>query len=146
MKATLPSFALLLLPFTTGCVFHVGGSDGDYGEYATQARNSPTTIARDNRGRLSELQPGMTEAQVREVLRDSSWNTGSTRITNPHRRESFPLADGRRADVLYYYTETHESDGLVSEDELTPLYFEDGALVGWGRSGFDVWQARVSAR
>lgn len=145
MNATLPTLALLVAPFVSGCIFHVGGSDGDYGEYATHVRNSPTKVARDNRARLNELQPGMTETQVREVLRDTSWSTGSTRITNPHRRESFPLADGRRAEVLYYYTETHESDGFISEDELTPLFFEDGALVGWGRSGFEAWRARVSA-
>ena len=65
-------------------------------------------------------------------------------ISNPYRHESFPIASGARADVFFYYTETIESDGAISEEELTPVWFVDDGLVGWGRSGFDLW--RVNAQ
>jgi hypothetical protein len=136
--------ALGLLPLVSGCILHIGNGGGSSRPVRVRTHN-PVTLARDNRVRLDELRPGMSEGEVRDVLRDGSWDTGTTPIANPHRRESFPLPEGRRAEVLYYYTETLEEDGLVSEDELTPLYFEDGALVGWGRSGFQAWRARVAA-
>lgn len=42
-------------------------------------------------------------------------------------------AKGKNLEVLYYCTEAIRNV-LIDDDELTPLLFEDGKLMGWGRS------------
>ncbi len=53
-------------------------------------------------------------------------------LKSPYRVET--LKDGpKRYQVLYYYTDVHKADGIVDEEELTPLVFEDNRLIGKGR-------------
>ena len=37
-----------------------------------------------------------------------------------------------KPDLWFYYTQPNWIDGLVTEDECTPLVFKDGKLIGWG--------------
>lgn len=39
---------------------------------------------------------------------------------------------GKNYEVLYYFTGIHKADGMISDDELTPLIFQDQKLVGKG--------------
>ena len=62
-------------------------------------------------------------------------------INNPYKTE---ILRGKEKDkngekekifeVLYYYTEKKRNDGKITDDELTPLVFEEGRLMGWGWS------------
>ncbi|MFO7588483.1 MAG: DUF3192 domain-containing protein [Gemmatimonadota bacterium] len=52
-------------------------------------------------------------------------------LRNPHRNATYEAA-GHVWEVLFYYTELVEDDGLVTDDELTPVVLRDGILVGWG--------------
>ena len=89
---------------------------------------------------MSCLSPGLTLQEALDTMGEGTWGSGtSTRIANPHRRESFPMPGGGQADVLFCYTDLRKSDGKISEDELSPIYLEDGLLVGWGRTAFDRW-------
>lgn len=36
--------------------------------------------------------------------------------------------------VVYYFTHIRKADGIVTDDELTPLVFEENRLIGKGRS------------
>lgn len=52
-------------------------------------------------------------------------------LYNPHRGELYSEA-GSDWEVLYYYTRVAHNDGMVTEDELTPLVLRDNVLIGWG--------------
>ena len=40
-------------------------------------------------------------------------------------------------DVWYYFTESKWSDGAITRDECTPLFFdENGNLLGWGQKAY----------
>jgi hypothetical protein len=53
-------------------------------------------------------------------------------IDNPYRNETLTGKDGKSYEVLYYYTELKQRDDRITDDELTPLVFHDGKLIGWG--------------
>ena len=142
----LRSITALALPLLlASCIFHVG-TDGYTTEYVTSSSGSksPSEIAAANRKKLRALEVGMTVEAVREAMGEETWHATRSEISNPHREDSFPLAGGGRGEVLFYYTENSEADGRIGIDELTPVYFEDGALVGWGQTGFEAWKARVT--
>lgn len=80
-----------------------------------------------NRARLNDLSPGMSREAVVEVMGPSP----TREITNPYRTESYS-AQGKRFDVLYYYTDIKKRDDAITDDELTPLVLVDGRLDGWG--------------
>lgn len=139
---------LALVPLVaSSCVVRIGGgsdSSSSLTSKSVRKAKSPSKVASDNRRNLACLTAGMAVADVLQVMEEESWGSGSsTRIANPHRRESFPMAAGGQADVLFFYTDTRKEDGLIGEDELTPVYFENGQLVGWGPFGFDSWRERV---
>ncbi len=57
------------------------------------------------------------------------------RVTNPYKTETLESPTGHGCfNVLYYYTNMEEQDGVITDDELTPLVLENGKLIGWGRS------------
>ena len=119
-----------------------------------------------NRGNLDLLVPGMTREAVIEVMgTESARATGteaagvaveedslsvsriqiplgaSPALQNPHRTATFE-AGGHAWEVFFYYTHLVRDDGLVTDDELTPVVLRDGTLVG---HGWEFWAAQVSA-
>ncbi|MDP2939511.1 MAG: DUF3192 domain-containing protein [Candidatus Omnitrophota bacterium] len=58
----------------------------------------------------------------------------SMKINNPYRNEILRGKDDKIFEVLYYVTDVRKSDTNTSEDELTPLVFDNGKLIGWGWS------------
>lgn len=54
-------------------------------------------------------------------------------VPQPYRQEQFSK-DGRTYVTLYYNTFIVKPDGMIAEDELTPLVFENGILL---TKGFD---------
>jgi hypothetical protein len=102
----------------------------------------------------------MTKARVLEIMGTESVQTykksalpskkGSKRVSdetralyrgkqinNPYRTEANRTADGVSVEILFYYTDQRESDGAITDDELTPLVIEDGVLAGWGWNFLD---------
>ncbi len=61
-------------------------------------------------------------------------------LQNPHRSEIYS-AGGREWEVLFYYTRLVANDGLVTDDELTPVVLRDGILVG---TGWPFWSDQVA--
>ena len=77
------------------------------------------------------------------------------RITNPFRSESLIGKDGTSIEVLYYYTDqksTYTRQPLsgtplaIVDDELTPLVFHDGKLIGWGWRALEDVKAKYEIR
>lgn len=62
-------------------------------------------------------------------------------LYNPHRGELYN-ADDSSWEVFYYYTRVAHNDGMVTEDELTPIVLRDDVLIGWGWS---LWAKEVRA-
>ncbi|MGI9038297.1 MAG: DUF3192 domain-containing protein [Gemmatimonadota bacterium] len=128
---------------------------------------SATSFRETNRQHLAELQVGMTRETVLDLMgvgqerqRIGSETQGplgtgtdtlgvmSVRIPvganapilyNPHRSEIYS-GDGSSWEVLYYYTDVARDDGMVTDDELTPLVLRDDVLEGWG---WTYWAAQV---
>ena len=52
-------------------------------------------------------------------------------VPNPYKTEEIRTSDGIYT-VEYYVSAVHQPDGVVSNDELTPLVFRNGILAGKG--------------
>ena len=37
-----------------------------------------------------------------------------------------------KVKVYFYYTDQKKADGAITDDELTPVVFENDKVVGWG--------------
>lgn len=55
-------------------------------------------------------------------------------ITNPYRSEILKGKDDKIFEVIYYVTDVKNDDNAITDDELTPLIFNNGKLIGWGWS------------
>jgi hypothetical protein len=88
-----------------------------------------------NRAGIQSLQLGMTESEVRSIMReDVVVRYKGIQFVNPLRSEAFYLADGTAVEILLYQTELQRRYPAVEDSELTPVVFEDDRLVGWGWS------------
>lgn len=112
----------------------------------------------DNIRNLDRLRPGMTRDQVFDIMGTKTASVSGTEasgpvgigedtlgvsqvqipvggpkpvLQNPHRNELY-RAGGANWEVLYYYTSVVSDDGMVTDDELTPVVLQDDTLTGWG--------------
>jgi hypothetical protein len=89
-----------------------------------------------NRQRLAkEIRIGMSEEEVRELMKGytATAELMGPRIvcSNPHRSETRNLGEDS-ALVLWYYTDLKKNDGVISDDELTPIVLQHNSVIGWG--------------
>ena len=88
-----------------------------------------------NRENLLKLSIGLTKQKVLNVMGTKSFETYTDgRINNPYRSEILSSKEGKTFEVLYYYTDIKRTDDAITDDELTPLVFDNGKLIGWGWS------------
>ena len=85
-----------------------------------------------NRENLSRITIGMTREQVSQVMGIRSAYTLDGTVNNPYRTAAF-TANNKQYDIVYYYTDLKRADGAITDDELTPIVFEDGKVIGWGQ-------------
>ena len=123
------------------------------------ACTSAINFREENRRSLQQLHVGMDRSEVLEVMgvgehrqftgSETRGPVGTGRDTmgvmsvqipvggnapvlyDPHRSEVYEGEDSTW-EVLYYYTHVVRDDGLVTEDELTPIVLRDGIVTGWG--------------
>ncbi|MBU1299143.1 MAG: DUF3192 domain-containing protein [Bacteroidetes bacterium] len=106
-------------------------------------------ITAKNRVQLNQLKIGMTKSEVLSIMGTETINTGGEPelVTNPYKIETFRGQSGKTYETLFYYTDVKQRDGVISDDELTPIVFEDGNLIGWGNSFFsDIKRIEVRIR
>ena len=101
------------------------------------------TALADNRKNLEKLAIGMTSDEVDAVMGSETYSqeNRSTETTGSklRRRQADPesLPDGSPPDGrallhrLLYYTDMKSRDGLITDDELTPVILKDGLVDGW---------------
>ena len=92
---------------------------------------------------IEQVQTGMTYSEVADIMGnavsigykstvDSRGVYEEILIKNPYDTEILTL-DETRYRVLYYFTHIRRADGVVADDELTPLVFIEQRLVGKGK-------------
>jgi hypothetical protein len=95
-------------------------------------------IRTQNRESLNRLTVGITKEQALSIMGTETYEVEwGRRINNPYRTETIRTKDGEPVLLVFYYTDVKARDDAVTDDELTPLVFEDGSLVGWGWSYLD---------
>ena len=81
-----------------------------------------------NRENLLRLSLGMSKFDVLQVMGTETVKG----VNNPYRVETPKGQNGELYEVIFYNTETKDKDGVIGEDELIPIVFEDNKLIGWG--------------
>ena len=90
-----------------------------------------------NAENIKKLTAGMRKDVVLELMGTEPSKSLFMWIDNPHRSETLTGKDGKIYEVLYYYTDLKQRDDKITDDELTPLVFENQKLIGWGYSFLD---------
>ena len=96
-------------------------------------------VQSENRAKLYLLEPGQTREQVLEEMgtEPQEYNRGVFRssgiVPNPYSAESH-VVRGDSVEIFYYATHIKNTDGMITDDELTPLVLVNDVLVGWGWS------------
>ena len=94
-------------------------------------------VQSENRAKLFRLETGQTRQQVLEEMgtEPQQFNRGvfgsQGVVPNPYDTETH-LMGSTEIEILYYVTNVQNTDGVITNDELTPLVLVDGILVGWG--------------
>ena len=83
-----------------------------------------------NREKLNELEVGMTKEQVTEIM------------GTPYRRE----AENKSEWWLYKTDASYRGQWLRESEYLTPLVFENGELVGWGKNYWKTEEQRLDVK
>jgi len=93
-----------------------------------------------NRRNLLKLSVGMTKEQATAIMghKSGGGRFGEPTVNSPYKSE---ILQGKEKtfEVLYYYTDIKSvvytaNPATITDDELTPLVFDNGKLIGWGTS------------
>jgi hypothetical protein len=87
---------------------------------------------KQNKKNLSDLSTGISKAEAMAIMRTKMdkfpvW----LQTLNPYKSETLTIG-GETYKIVYYYTQTKDNDGSVSDDELTPLVFKQDEFLGAG--------------
>ena len=91
---------------------------------------------------LRSIHEGMSTQEVKTQLGDKvvtgydlthpkNGNAISIVLKNPYRKEILKNGE-KNYEIAYYFTSIKKQDGMISDDELTPLVFENNRLIGQG--------------
>jgi len=108
-----------------------------------QTMSTATAVNREN---LLKLTIGISREEVLEIMGTEDfiatyWPGGGlvleVTISNPYRSE---ILQGKEKtfEIVHYVTDVKRDDGAITDDELTPLVFDDGKLIGWGSDFLEV--------
>jgi hypothetical protein len=103
-----------------------------------------------NRRNLLKLSVGMTKEQTLAIMGNKSGGGrfGEPTVNSPYKSEILLVraepavarqGKDKTFEVLYYYTDIKSviytaNPPTITDNELTPLVFENGKLIGWGAS------------
>ncbi len=104
--------------------------------------NNLDNLRAENRQKTLLLKIGLTKNEVTALMgtksaTDSEWvgilngGTMTHTVNNPYRSETLQGKD-KVLEVLYYYTDVKRQDNAITDDELTPVVFDNGKVIGWG--------------
>lgn len=134
---------LILSLCLSGCIPLLIGAGVGAGVASSRKSISQTTAV--NRTNLLKLFLGISKDEAISIMGTKPMGANYTElsgkrkitrgitITNPYRSEVLQGKD-KTLEVIYYVTDDKNNDGAISDDELTPLVFDNGKLIGWGWS------------
>lgn len=95
-----------------------------------------------NKRNLQRVSLGNTRFEVETIMGSERAGGGLPEVAfgrlqylaakNPMREDTVRGRDGADYQVLFYYTDVHAKDDKITDDELTPIVFRDGKVVGIG--------------
>lgn len=102
-------------------------------------RSSLDKVRTYNRKKILKLSIGLTKEQAVKVMghkKGGGWY-GEPRVNSPYKSQILQTKE-KTYEVLYYYTDIESryyiaNPSTISDDELTPLVFENEVLLGWGK-------------
>lgn len=104
----------------------------------TGCTSSLDLVRTANRRNLLKLSVGMTKEQAITTMghKSGGGRLGEPTVNSPYKSEILPGKD-KTFEVLYYYTDIESNiyaanPSTIPANELTPLVFDNGKLVGWG--------------
>ena len=127
---------ILLCLLFSGCVsFEVGEEPQKIGIVEVKPVQKPLT-------KVGEIYVGMMKDEVLAVMGDQvmigydqikgNYNSSPIYVQSPYHAEI--LTDAKVIyEVMYYFTHINKADGVISDEELTPLVFEKNKLIGKGQ-------------
>jgi len=124
MKKTKPICLLVFAVMVSGCA-------------APMTLSQATALTREM---LLKTSVGMSRKKVDNIVgtkpkkvidpKASNDQTFAT-FNNPFRSEIIQ-GNGKNFEVVFYVTDDIGGDGVFSNEDLTPLVFEEGKMIGWG--------------
>jgi len=129
------NIVLLFFLFLGGCVsVEFGATSKTAGIHGDPNKNILTNIDR--------VYAGMTQKEVVDIMGDRTVigyekmgahsEADPVFLKSPYRTEILKDQD-KSYEVMYYFTHIKKADGIISEEELTPLVLEDNKLIGKGQ-------------
>jgi hypothetical protein len=127
----------LLCLFFAGCVAATSRPDLSF----KKGEGPSIAIALTN---IEKVKLGMTYSEVTGIMGDIV-NIGYKKsdalegayeevlVKSPYYEEIIEGSDARYR-IVCYFTHIRKADGIITDDELTPLVFEEDLLIGKGRS------------
>jgi len=95
------------------------------------------TYHNTQRNKLNQLNLGITKQGLLAIMGTGDIQTDVGTIPQPYKVEiTRDPIDSVSIEVVYYYTDIKQRDGVISDDELTPFFIKNGKLIGWGWSFF----------
>ena len=91
---------------------------------------------------MLRLSIGMPKSEVEKAMGRNSDSgnevygakfVGSIKVSNPYKSEILRGKGDDIFEVWYYYTDLKRNDGAITDDELSPVVFEGGKVIGWGQ-------------
>lgn len=89
-----------------------------------------------NRKSLDNICIGMSKGEVFKIMGTAPIMSEGQTVNNPYKTDIVKGAD-KTYIVFYYVTDVAANDGMINDNELTPLVFLDDKLAG---SGWDYMQ------
>lgn len=84
--------------------------------------NTITETEKSNLNNLTKLKVGMAKSEVQAIM------------GKPLKNEVY-----HKDDVWYYFTGSKWSDGMITNDECTPVFFKNNELLGWGHKKYKIY-------
>ncbi len=88
-----------------------------------------------NESSLAQITNGMSKTQVYKVMGETIivgyTSSKPMTINNPYKTEDIQVKESTYT-VEYYVSRINQPDGVVTNDELTPVVFHDGIVIGKG--------------
>ncbi len=122
---------ILTMPLS-GCALALVGAGVGAHYFASQ--QSIEEVAEQNKTNIEKLVFGMSKRFALDIMGEKmvrAYQNGKELvINNPYKTELLEK-HGKKFEILYYLTDPNGNDRIFTNDEFTPLVFENGILVGW---------------